>query len=33
VLEQLGFMVQDFSEELADQLGYEGQEGVRKQMV
>jgi serine protease Do len=33
MLEQLGFTVQDFSEELADQLGYEGQEGVRKQMV
>jgi serine protease Do len=28
VFEQLGFTVQDLTEELADQLGYEGQEGV-----
>jgi len=28
VLEQLGFTVQDLTEELAYQLGYEGQEGV-----
>jgi serine protease Do len=28
VLEQLGFAVQDLTEELAYQLGYEGQEGV-----